>query len=390
MLKRIELKGFQAHKHSVFDFTSGSNLILGDNGSGKSAMRRGLTWVMTNKPTGASFASKVNWEWEDSTPCEVTVEYNEHIVTRRRSRNSKVNEYIVDGEKLTTFGTDVPSEVAEIFKLDDTNLEEQKSPYFLLSENAPTIARRLNKLTNLESIDKAFAIIRSKKQDTSKEVKNTKAALEDLEASIKSYEYLESAEHIADSLESSIQAYNALDAECTDISILVSGLEQAQKEVKSPCIVDANMCSQLVSSFNEIDTFYTTLYSDLYALASVKTLSKSPVEVSSIISTLNTINALQSDYSILESELQVIEGTVIGAEAPKLKISEALSSLTAINNEQRELESLINSIEQATKIHLTLDAECVTLRKELDAMWPDVCPLCGSLIGDKTCTQHST
>ena len=96
MLQRIRIQGFQSHVDTDVTFDEGMNVVVGDNGSGKSALRRAFEWVRTNRPSGDSF---INW---NTGMCEVTVWFDGHEITRRRGGN--VNEYVVDGETLTGFG----------------------------------------------------------------------------------------------------------------------------------------------------------------------------------------------------------------------------------------------------------------------------------------------
>ena len=65
-IKRVTLENFQSHKHSVIDFDEQLNVIVGPSDSGKSAIIRGIKWVLYNEPTGDYFIK------EGSTECSVT------------------------------------------------------------------------------------------------------------------------------------------------------------------------------------------------------------------------------------------------------------------------------------------------------------------------------
>lgn len=364
----------QSHADSEFNFVQGSNLILGDNASGKSAMRRGLKWVMENKPTGTSF---IHWDYPDDKPCEVTIEYNSHVITRRRSRDSKINSYVLDGKTLTAFGAKVPDEVQAVFNMDDTNLEQQKAPYFLISESAPAIARRLNKLTNLESIDKAFTSVRGKKLESSRVLKDARTKLEDLDAGIESYQYLEAAGDLVTSVEEAIKQYSVLDKQYEDILNLAMSLEKAYTELKTPVPVTSDVLAELLDMFNTHEASYQALYTTLFTLASVKTYEKAPITLEDINTLLNTMDALQSDYIGLESNIQAITSVPILDKAPTLDINDVLLAVTAVNTEWNLLRGTIATVEKAQGDYEKLDASYQIAAKELKEIWPSICPLCG-------------
>ena len=89
-----------------------------------------------------------------------------------------------------TFGVSVPQPVLDIFALDDTNIELQHSALFMLSESAPEMARRLNKLTNLEDIDKAYASIRKRKLEAGRKAKDEEERLKKVNEQLADYDWV--------------------------------------------------------------------------------------------------------------------------------------------------------------------------------------------------------
>ena len=58
MIKSVELKNFQSHNQSRLEFCDGVNIIVGASDSGKSAILRGLFWVLYNNPNGTGRITK--------------------------------------------------------------------------------------------------------------------------------------------------------------------------------------------------------------------------------------------------------------------------------------------------------------------------------------------
>jgi exonuclease SbcC len=52
MITQLNITNFQSHVKSVLKLSPGINVICGPSDSGKSAIIRGLRWVIENQPTG--------------------------------------------------------------------------------------------------------------------------------------------------------------------------------------------------------------------------------------------------------------------------------------------------------------------------------------------------
>lgn len=149
-LTSIEIQNFQSHKHTVLPLSPGTNVIVGASDSGKSAILRALTWVITNRPLGDAFRS----EWGGETKVSL-VTSDGHTVDRVRSASR--NDYVVDGVVLSAFGTEVPEEVTNVLRLDELSVQGQMDSPFLLAMSPGEAARLLNRAASLDEIDRAVA-----------------------------------------------------------------------------------------------------------------------------------------------------------------------------------------------------------------------------------------
>jgi soluble cytochrome b562 len=340
-------------------------------------MRRALLWVLTNKPSGASF---INWGFSDSDVCEATVVYDGHVVTRRRSRNGKVNEYVLDGESLSGFGVNVPDPVKAVLTLDDTNVELQHSSLFMLNESPPEMARRLNKLTNLEDIDKAFAAVRRMKLENSKSIKAAEEKLEELDDEIDKYSFMEDAGKLVVELEQKEKIVDALNIEYLDTKDLLNTLASLQLK-PSP----------------NVDLLSVT---DLYTAA--QTGKKTLDEVTSLYDTLVSLEVLPELTHITIRQLQDARDRMVAAgmevEAVNLLVKDInrnelckmaplasrdinMNDVNDAIDAYREAQVLISKIEEADTALEAGEMKYKVLYNEYEKIKPATCPLCGNTFG---------
>lgn len=386
MLTRIIVRGFQSHLDTDIVLDKGINLIRGDNASGKSALRRAILWALTNKPTGTSF---INWTLEDADVCEVIIHYNGHTVARRRSRNGKVNEYVVDGaEPLTGFGVGVPDPVKDVLDLDDSNIELQHSSLFMLSESPPEMARRLNKITNLEDIDKAFTKVRRRKLENSKEVKSLEAQLADADMQLEKYDFLSEAGKIATKLEELYASTLETEKSLNDVDSMILSLEEEYQRIKPSSPVDMYAATCILDGEKK--------WRELY------------MEVSDFCTTLNALNTLPVPKGITKADMQSKRDELIrlGMEVKPLnqliddmqslgmlKISPisskeiSMAKLSGILDEYSEVQLLMTNMDGVVDKLVQNVVSLNKLKKEYDEIRPQTCPLCGGPYGgnDENC-----
>jgi DNA repair exonuclease SbcCD ATPase subunit len=198
-IKKIILENFQSHKYSVIEFDSRLNVIVGPSDSGKSAIIRGLKWVLYNEPQGDYFIR------EGEKECSVTLEFNDNTVLKRYRSKSK-NMYIItkdNGEeiKYEGFGTGVPEEIIEeigIKKIyldselsNSINLGEQLEGAFLLSEKNSTRASAIGRLVGVNVIDDALREVLKDTRGLNSIKKSLEESFSKLSKEISTYDYLD-------------------------------------------------------------------------------------------------------------------------------------------------------------------------------------------------------
>ena len=162
-IKQVTLENFQSHKHSILEFDEKLNVIVGSSDSGKSAIIRGIKWVLYNEPYGDYFIR------ENENQCSVTLKFNDNTVLKRYRSKSK-NQYLLiknNGEEMIFegFGSNIPEEIIDEISIkkiyldsseyNSINLGEQlESP--LLSEKSSTRASAIGRLVGVNIVDDAL------------------------------------------------------------------------------------------------------------------------------------------------------------------------------------------------------------------------------------------
>lgn len=149
MLKRLTLT-FQNHREFVIDLARGVTLLLGDNGSGKSAVLRGLRWLAFNEWEGEADGF-VPW---DSDFASVKLETDKLTVERRKDKT--FNGYYLNGSPVrfdTVNRRSVPEIVTNALNLTPDNFQSQLDGAYWLSLTPGQAAKSLNRIVSLEAID---------------------------------------------------------------------------------------------------------------------------------------------------------------------------------------------------------------------------------------------
>ena len=197
-LKTVILENFQSHKYSSIDFDEALNIIIGPSDSGKTAIIRGIKWVLYNEPLGDFFIR------QGENEASVTLVFSDNTKVKRLRSKSK-NLYILykkNGEEIRFegFGLNIPEEIIEEIgirkiELDSNetntiNIAEQLEGPFLLSEKPSTRAMAIGRLIGVNIIDDAL-------KETLRDIRNlsinrriTENKIFKTENELKEYDYL--------------------------------------------------------------------------------------------------------------------------------------------------------------------------------------------------------
>ena len=389
MIQKLTLKNFEAHKDTLIDFENGVTIIKGNSNAGKSSLFRALRFVLLNEPGGEDF---INFT-ENET--EVTLQYNNHIVTRAKARGNKRNEYIVDGKVLKAFGQGVPDEVKQVFGLSEINYEWQfdKRP-FLLAETGGYIAGKLNEIVNLDLIDISLKNIEQKRRSVNKDIENVSKQLEDILPQIDSYSWIDKAEKELAIIENKEIELNKNKILLTDLFTVLENYNRLTDDYDSIYTISDRTINALVQDIdrykvNNISYNNMVLLHDNYtkAIDMHKQIVVIPTEfvvesMQALETYKHTINILEGSTTLLNSILEqnkILDD--IGDLVSDRRLQKLVEDTENFNESKRLLltmKELYAGIKSFNNNIQDIEYELEELQKEWDAIKPETCPLCGN------------
>jgi chromosome segregation ATPase len=195
-IKKLTLINWQAHENLTLDFTSGVNFIHGRSGTGKSCIRRAISWVF-----GLDSYPEDDLRKEGTKKTSVIVVLDNDVEVER-VKSASINRYItrVPGQKELEYdaiGKGAPEEVQKLLQLylieiDDKtklnlNISEQIDMPFLDDSSISGTAKLklFNKLCGQDLLDLVVGNFNKEILSINKEIKNAKEVIEINEPTVK-------------------------------------------------------------------------------------------------------------------------------------------------------------------------------------------------------------
>jgi len=200
MITRLLVRDFQNHTKQDIRLDPQITAIVGPSDTGKSALIRALRWLCLNKPRGSGFIR------DGSKVCSVKLRVDKQTITRKKGIT---NSYHLDKRKMVSFGTEVPQSIANILNVGEVNFQGQHDPPFWFDLTPGELAKRLNDLVDLGTIDRVTAFLSSKQRKTNAEMGVCQDRLESVE------NQLAGLEHVPE-LDEALQGVEGLEAESTE------------------------------------------------------------------------------------------------------------------------------------------------------------------------------
>ena len=143
MIRRIELRNFMSHEHTVIEPAEGLTALVGPNNIGKSAIVSAIQILCHND--NSTYVTR-----HGEKECSIEIETDDGHTVKWRRRGSSVS-YVIDGEEFDRLGGSVPDTIFDALRLPrvsnesgesfDVHVGEQKSPIFLLDKPASRAAQ---------------------------------------------------------------------------------------------------------------------------------------------------------------------------------------------------------------------------------------------------------
>lgn len=191
MLKRLIAKNIQCYPDLDIKFSPGLNIIIGESGTGKTTIYRMLKWCFDNRPEGIEF--KEQFLRHDTKEAKVILKLDDCKVGRIRS--NKRNSYLLNDRELKAVGRGkVPEDILKALRFHDINFQAFTDPNFLFNLTDSEVARYLNKIADLESIDLSRSSIKKEKTEIKNLINNTTFDLKEKKEKLNSYKWINNIE----------------------------------------------------------------------------------------------------------------------------------------------------------------------------------------------------
>lgn len=363
MIKLLQLNDFQSHQESVLEFSPGVNVITGGSDSGKSAMLRGLYWVLTNRPSGLGFIRKAVAGKKDGK-ARVTVVVGEKDVSTviTRTRSAKENACTCGNQPYSTLGKDVPEDVLRALNMNEINIQRQLDGPFLILSPPSAVAAKFNQYTNLDKVDQMVSELSSKVREHQQHKTYLEGDIDTCTAKIDKYSWL--------------QDYAALVDVHENLLSEIDGLRNSANAIAEHVAVLKRTGSALRENEVELDNATQIHRTLLAALKTAQAVSAIDAEICVVKSLVDCVRAgdkrmASTDTTGLASMLPVLDA-LSDVSTDIAAVSKDITALMQFVFTLRGLEEKARSCDASIA---ELKATAAQLNAEL--LQFDTCPACG-------------
>ncbi len=391
MVDKIRIKNFQAHKDTELVLGDGLNAVVGVSDSGKSAIVRAISWLITNRPLGFSFHS-----WFTDKPTEVEMEIDGSKV--KLEKDNKGAKYTLADKEWEKIGTDVPDEVVKFLNLDEINIADQKQLSYLVLDTPGNVGKEINKITKLEKVDDWVSSLTSKINGEKRDVKLLKKQSEEVEEQLKPLKHIEEIKKKVDMLLSKQDKVSALEEKSKEINNILERIYKLQESIRT-----AQEWVKVEGKVNKIESLCREVeekaklrdyLEDICTLeekiSKCKKRLKIEPEVLELDKKVNELRRLEnievvlSDYVELLLDIKAVR-EFLRSESKVTKIVDKYNELKELVQEEAKIASILERVD-SLESNIKESIEAIKENKiEFKELLIEVgnCPTCGSEISDK-------
>lgn len=360
-ITQLTLENFQSHQYTEVNLDPEFNVIVGASDQGKSAIIRGIRWLLFNEPRGSDFIRA------GATACRVTAVFNDGISLTRERTPSK-NRYILrlpgaEEQIFEGFNNQVPMEIIQAHGItkvlldEDTeavlNLGTQLEGPFLLSSNGAVKAKAIGRISGVHVIDAA-------QRDTTRDLLKLQQEERQLLDALKA-------------VEEQLQTFSDLPKLAQIISLITDKLEQVQQHKAR-----LERLQQLAQRQQQVDHQLSVVQHFLGRTEQVEAAAQQLNHLEQTVGRWNYYNNLRHKYLELTKTLALCEDSLLAtAQLAKAEVDlQILHSLqnscnnlmrfrTMFQNLQRETMATQTTLDKTEEVHNGLVA-IDHLTKEVD------------------------
>lgn len=231
MITKVRLRNFQKHKDYTLELDPVTT-IIGRNSKGKSTLLRALRWVALNKPDGVG----VIRHKKEEAKVELWVDGNKITKTRNR-RNAT---YKLGTKVYKAFGKNVPNSIAKLLNVNEINFQGQLDPPLWFFETPGNLAKSLNKIIRLDTIDKVLSTVNDHKRQAEAERKVCDKRVAEAEAKFQSLKFVPKMVKELNRLKRRQAEIHDLESRIKELSSLDKALRKLGKPLVPPKIDKMN------------------------------------------------------------------------------------------------------------------------------------------------------
>jgi len=402
-IKRLTLHNYRSYNDQTFEFVDGLNVLSGEGGSGKSVVLKGIKFVTENDQNGNPISESIlddKGKIKKKESCYVEIEtFNGDVIRRERTRTSNI--YILNGEEmgLENSGKAVPEKILRILNLSEVNIASQFESHFLLSQNPSAIAQSLNKLVDLEIIDKSIKNVNKLVKDIRKKKKDSDIQIREYEEQIDGFSYIEAMEKDIEEIEKLQEEENKhlnSQKELIDIKEVLSTFEkdlitikETTKYLEEVEKVDAlfNSVKDIINKKSDLSSYRDGLNISNAALIEANKALSFQSDIQTLLSLKDAIDKATDRYNSLDTLSDTItmnnkELKSLNSKEYEEKVKEILDIMKkydSIKERDKELTKLVNKIESNEE---SLEGIKLSISNEFEKIKGLECPMCGNVVKD--------
>jgi len=312
----LELHNIQSHVDTKFTLSPFLNVIKGISNSsdiGKSVVVKGLRLLIENR------ASKNIRTWNAPTSSSVVVSDGNTIVGR--VKDDTLNGYFIkeegkEDQEFKAIKTDIPHNVQKALNLSEVNIQRQRDTFFLIDESAGQVAKELNKVSGLSTIDATLKRITSEISTITSSIRTQNEIIEKCKSGIEYSRWAVQADTDLWKIENLSEEVDALQDKKTDASSLVESYVHYAKQIK------ALLPESIVDDYKEIHNIQE----------GIESLDEKKSIVEGLIQNYSSTHKKLTDISVLDMS----------------EISNIQEEIDVLTTDRKELSLLINSYNRLT------------------------------------------
>ena len=379
MLKKLQIKNFQKHEKLRINLDPAITTIVGPSDTGKSSIIRALRWLTMNQPRGFSFVR------EGTDSCSVKLQVQDSTIERKR--NPSNNCYKLNGNELKAFGTNVPDTIASILNLGDTNFALQHEQPFWFSLTSGEVAKQLNKIVDLESIDRIIGNVNKRLRKAKTEAEIIKERLDKVQIKLNELEYvlplseeLETLEALADKKTKATEkasTQNKLTSDAREKKEKVESLKELAEDWLIVC-QHYRLCQNNTKYTNELDILLPKA-SNANNIVSLEIPSADDLDFvvkfrkkhKLVTSSLNELNKLLLKIKQIQESAD--------KEIPDLDtLQSKIKKMKGLNESIQALQVLLGDASGKRSLVKKLSDKLSMLQEDLLERTEGICPVCGN------------